>query len=462
MSTMSEQLLDLLVITFVGGVLLNIALQILIGVAIQPGIRIQLFIAAITVLVVVMIGALWVFRIEPDRKIQALTTQTPTVALRVTRGPTSTPSPDGRSASVTPSVAVTASATADRALLTSVTGMTPPVIAVTPTPAPAPALTRPAQTSSAPMTAMPTTTPTTTLTATATPSPQPEQPLAAGKAVVVEGFLYGLSREKNWMPVAISPSNPFVKASLFHGGLAYAGTTKGVFVTNDNGRSWMNTSEGLPSGAVNALVTLAAGGSPQVVYAATELGVYRLVGSRWEAAGGMIGDNWIGTLAADATRGKLYASAYDYITGKGRVYAGTPGATFAWTALTDWQDDFLVTAMTLDAPEGSTRLYLGTLSGNLYTLGLSGAASGLEPMAFKPADRPLKITALMAMPSGPLVGTNKGLYNRSGNRISSVPAVEISSLLRVDSQTVYAGTPKGVYTTTDGGINWKLWVVGQG
>jgi hypothetical protein len=445
MAVFTQQLVEFLVITFVFGILLNVAVQILLAIAFEPGIRVHLFVSAVIFVVVMIIAALFVWLLPVVRDLSqpsATPSATPTTAMPLVVTGTSEP-PIPTISTTVPAVTLTGQPT------TSMETSTVATLIATSTQT---ATTWPAATPTASVTAMPTATP--TAMATATPT---RGPLSSRGALLVQGNLYAADGDRGWIPIEISSSQPYVKSvTVAEGdsGNAYVGTTKGVFVSEDGGATWRSISDGLPAGAINALVWRVVGGARELL-AGTELGVYRLTGGRWEPLGNELRDKWVGAMVADPGGRTVYAATYDYITGEGRVYR-LPEGQAAWVSFTPTIPDFLMMTLLYDAQSEQPRLYAGTVNGQVALLGETGV---VRQVTVAPDGK--KLTALAIAAGGLYAGTDGGLFGMSRTlagpvtAANGVPAVPVGGLWATNSMTLYAVTDGGVYRSVDGGTTWS-------
>lgn len=142
----------------------------------------------------------------------------------------------------------------------------------------------------------------------------------------------------------------------------YAAVETG-FKTTDGGRSWRALNAGL--GTVRAFAVDPH--APEVVYAATSLGVFKSVdgGKRWQGFNTGLTDTYVRTLAIDPRNSKaLYAGTYDTFH-SGGVYRSTNGGR-TWRAMNNGLTDLRIEALAVSS--NGRVVYAGTPDGLFTTV----------------------------------------------------------------------------------------------
>ena len=236
-----------------------------------------------------------------------------------------------------------------------------------------------------------------------------------------------------------------------------AGTQEGGFfigtVTNPSNVNWVASNAGLASEAtINAIAQSAT--NSNVLYLATHNNVYR------SSDGGA---TW-GTVGAALSGLRILSLAIDYNTAPSEtIYVGTPQGVYkvsdgdtAWAQVNTGIHAHQITDIAIT--QNSNTFYAATLgSGVLRTTDGGGSWAYVNTGLID-----LKINSITLDGSNIYAGTQMEGVFRSTNDGASWSA---TSSLGTDtafhiaddnasSDVLYAGTPNGISTTTDGGANW--------
>jgi photosystem II stability/assembly factor-like uncharacterized protein len=232
----------------------------------------------------------------------------------------------------------------------------------------------------------------------------------------------------SWNPAAVDARLPEPQALALDPrmpGTLYAGTADGVSKSVDGGAHWQAASRGLDGAAVLSFaVQGGAGAGPAAVFAGTAKGVFKSVdgGGQWTPASSGLQGVAIGALAADPR---------------------SPGVLWAGTAF--------------NTREGAG-LFKTVSGGGLWRVSNQGlSASHVRSVALDPQDR--RVIFAASGSRGVLRTLNGGITWAEANRglvHRSVQALAFDAA----SQTLYAGTPDGVFRSTDRGTSWEAETAG--
>lgn len=265
-----------------------------------------------------------------------------------------------------------------------------------------------------------------------------------------------------WTASGTLPNTPIAAVALAPGGslVVYAATDLGVFKTSDGGASWTPENTGLFRLRVRAVAVNPA--AAEHVYAGTNgAGVFKSTdgAALWEP----------GNVGLNATNVLALALSSDAI-----VYSGTLGAGVAksedagdsWMRASDGLDDTegftqFVAALATD-PNDSETLYAGTLGGVFKSIDAA--------LSWEPANTGLTANDVRALEIDPFAadviyaGTNGGGVFKSVNAAGSWAAANTgltsTAIFAIASTpgtptTLYAGSANaGVFRTTNGASTW--------
>ena len=189
--------------------------------------------------------------------------------------------------------------------------------------------------------------------------------------VVIAATSMGLFRSEDaaatWRPVLTDAGETTAVALLPRGSLSIAAAAFGLQGSRDEGRSWRPLESRPGRARVNALSVLS--GSPDVILAATSLGLYRSVdeGATWTLGGGGLPESDFTSIALASDGGAVFASDFTW----GGVYRSDDRGA-AWTRLdaTGLSSD-RVWALGIE-PSDSLDLLAASLVGGLHVLTLPG------------------------------------------------------------------------------------------
>jgi photosystem II stability/assembly factor-like uncharacterized protein len=230
----------------------------------------------------------------------------------------------------------------------------------------------------------------------------------------------GLARPSDVVALAVDPHNPAT---------VYLATASGVQKSIDWGRTWQAVNSGLSATLVSSLAL--APGRPSTIYSATVCsGAFRTRdgGASWQSLGNGLPKKPVAAFAVDPRDGGI---AYAAVRGEGIFKSTDTGAT--WRALGLRGED--VTTIAID-PQNSRILYAGT-----------GFASDNEPSG-----------AVWKSVDGGETWVDTGLSWPPAPNVLEPRRPPVTALALDPRQPlrVYAGTTRGVFTSTDGGLSWKL------
>lgn len=260
--------------------------------------------------------------------------------------------------------------------------------------------------------------------------------------------------------LAIHPKFP---ATIFAGTMG-----DGTYKSPDGGRTWHHFKKGIQKSTISAIVNQIVfdPGAPDLVYAATTVGVFRSTdgGRTWqERTNGMSEVNFVVCLAIDPAR--------PYI-----LYAGTTGGVYRTRNATERWEKVTTGMVAFDAKMASMAIgvnvlvidpvnpdvvYAGT------TQGLYRSANQGDQWALVQSLGDKYISGMQIDPTNPkilYVATSQGVHKSvdggqawqlksTGLDATSIRTIQISPL---DPLTLYVGTNGGgLYRTSDGGETWE-------
>ena len=317
---------------------------------------------------------------------------------------------------------------------------------------------------------------------------------------IANGLPFVPAEVRLYNALAVDPANP----SLLYLGLGASGSPQlaRVYCSTDGGTSWQPRGNGLPATEVNGLAVDAQ--RPQVLYAATWMGVYRSGdgGISWQPRGHA--GNQVRAVAVDPANGdhllvlvegQVYASddgganwhlsstglptsagvttsphiAFDphapgtvYLSGfivQGVFRSTDGGAT--WVPLNDGLEEYppTITAMAL-RPGPPAEVYAATMSG-LYRLD-GERWTHLSPNLSEPMRNYPNALALGTTPAIFYLGYSHGVHRSADGGQSWTPTgpglmsarVEALGVDPQNGQRVFAATGKRLFRSTDGGQSW--------
>ncbi len=281
--------------------------------------------------------------------------------------------------------------------------------------------------------------------------------LGEGRAVFAGSFGKGIFKSedggRSWQAVNDGLTDPFVYVVMVGPDKAvYAGTLRGgVFRSRDAGKSWAPANAGL-----DRLETHVLAHHQGILYAGTGSGVFRSKdgGDRWAADNEGLSNLLIRALAVDA-QGTMYAGT----TGMG-IYRKLPG-TSKWIRITAAQlshprDRLPENFVRVLAVDGGGDLYAGTADNGVYVSHDRGES-------WRAANKGLENASVRDLAIGEafwFVGTGLGMF-RSEDRGKSWTAINegltersIQAIAVGKDRTLYAGTSGGIFKTEDGGTRW--------
>jgi len=207
-------------------------------------------------------------------------------------------------------------------------------------------------------------------------------------------------------------------------GTIYAGTVDGVSKSVDGGAHWQTANQGLNGAAVLAFAVQAgAGTGPSVLFAGTSKGVFKSVdgGGQWTPASSGLQGSVIGALAADPR---------------------SSGVLWAGAAL---------------SPREGPGLFKTTSGGGWRISNQGLSASRVRSVAVDPLDR--RVVFASSDSRGVLRTLNGGVTWTEANRGLIHRSVQVLAF-DAAAQTLYAGTPDGVYRSTDRAASWEAATAG--
>jgi ligand-binding sensor domain-containing protein len=264
-------------------------------------------------------------------------------------------------------------------------------------------------------------------------------------AGTARGVYVSNTHASSWMFCGGPLADASISAMAARSGVAYAATgSDGVFRSDDNGKTWTAYNKGLTSKSVNTLL-FGEGNYRSYLFAGTNSGIYRGGGPRdeWDFVGKGLTDPVI--TAIGSAKGDLYAGSQS-----GRLYRSNEGWTWSEMTGLSWSSQVTAIVSTDDA------LYVAT--GN----GLFRRDNGKDE--WSAADIGLPSTNVAALvvsrdKSSSLYAVgSQGIWKSSDRGGSWMLISETTpAAFDVSSDTVfYAGMHGEVWRTDDAGKTWKV------
>ncbi len=283
-------------------------------------------------------------------------------------------------------------------------------------------------------------------------------------AGTTEGVFTSTDSGSAWTSDATGPDyvyslvvDPDTPATLYAGSFG-----KGIFKSTDFGTSWSK----LDSSPDNNYHLAINPDDTDVLYSGTTAGLYKSTngGSSWSLTGTEFSTVSVYSVAVDTTSpAKLYVA-----TDKGAFKSTNSGS--AWTAInsgfgTEGSQGPFVREVAIDPADEKT-LYAGTYSGNNYDVDMYKSTNSgtswtqinrelsntlVHSLAFDPADTSLAYAGTSTV--GILKSTNGGLSWGEVNE-GLLNTYVRSVAVNPDSSAVYAGTPSGLFVSSDAGEAW--------
>lgn len=234
--------------------------------------------------------------------------------------------------------------------------------------------------------------------------------------------------------------------------LFLAGTTEGLFVSEDQGGSWRRTTS--KELVVNAVIARRDG---TILLGTEEAGILRSSdrGHTWVPSNKGFSERFVFKLLFDDVGGRLIVAVWG-ATRYGGVFV-SPGVAGPWVRLGNGLDGRQVMSLAL---RGQT-IYAGTDDG-IFTRTPEATTWKRLPMLLGGKEAHPRVTELLAMKSGPLVAaTAKGiLRSPDGGETWTQPmdgADEVFDLAVSghDPDLVMAVTQAGCFKSGDGGASWN-------
>ena len=240
------------------------------------------------------------------------------------------------------------------------------------------------------------------------------------------------------------PVNSIVNSFVVNGNEIYSATkADGVFLSTNNGESWISVSNGLPSADVTSIAVngnyLIAGVSGKGLYSSTDRG------ENWSAVSTALKFKYVLSLAVIGNT--IYAG-----TTNGGFYSTTDNG-INWSTINTGLPANDITCILISG----TNIFAGTMGAGVFTT-TNGGSSWTE---INTGLTNKLILNLSGIGDRIYAGTQgDGLfyttYNGTGwNQLSGLLRLEVYGLSLIDS-SIYAGTNIGFFLSTNNGTNWGL------
>ncbi len=265
------------------------------------------------------------------------------------------------------------------------------------------------------------------------------------------GMFRSEDRGKTWTKSGEGVTDPFILSLVTaKDGMVYVGTFRGgVFRTKDGGKSWQAVNAGLKRKEIKTLLSVG-----DVIYAGTADGAYRLniADDHWKVVTTGLDEVLVHALAQSAD-GTLYAGT----SGKGilRFKANSTGWVRMHHGLKDHEGmvENFVRVLTID-PEGA--IYAGTFDGGVFRSADGG-------MTWRPISRALpndSIRGILFNSRGLFVATGHGIFKTTDKGRQWVPlnngltSMAVQVIVESSAGALYAGTNAGAFRSDDDGKSW--------
>ena len=268
----------------------------------------------------------------------------------------------------------------------------------------------------------------------------------------------------HWTPLSPPFAGARVAALAIHASapqFLYAGTERGIFRSDDGGRTWRETNQGLPADtSVETLVVAQASvADPQlIICAGTNRGIYRSTdnGVSWQPATRGVGESLVGSLG--------YCPPLPFI-----LYAGVRGQGVArsvdagdnWEIIAPELRGGMVNALALD-PERPSLIYAGTAADIYRSTNMGATWSALHNRLFGSNVQALQLITVGKNAMRILASTPWGIYRsedagRNWQLCDSATEMNALVLILAAPHTLYAGTwHSQICRSTDDGATWKV------
>jgi photosystem II stability/assembly factor-like uncharacterized protein len=236
------------------------------------------------------------------------------------------------------------------------------------------------------------------------------------------------------------------------GGLLLAGTTEGLWVSEDRGGTWDRTTSG--DLVVNAVLVQRDG---TILLGTEGAGILRSSdrGRTWAASNTGFSERFVFKVAFDPEGGRVAVAVWD-AHGYGGIFV-SPRVGEPWTRTAEGLDGRQVLALALRGPT----IFAGTDAGIFVRRPEATAWTPLRILIDGRRVLP-RVTGLLALPSGSLLAaTSTGVvYSPDGvawTRPALESAEEVLGLAASpnDPDLVVAATPSGFFRSHDGGASWN-------
>jgi len=266
-----------------------------------------------------------------------------------------------------------------------------------------------------------------------------------------------------WTSVGSALANAGVNAIAFNGDTdIYAGTISGVYISPDNGGSWI--SAGLANTYISAICTISEGTGGTYIFAATRSGILRSTNG---------GANWTSVNAGMTDTVVTALSVCPKGTGTPAILAGTQGGRVYlsenngenWTDVSnglitgpwewgDWEADVRSITVVGSSFFACTNagLFLSTNNGAEWGPADAGIISSLTINAFAVCgSEPGTNIFAGSFPSGVFLSTDEGSHWGTAN--NGINSIDINAFT-ITGKNIFAGGPTGVFLSTNNGANW--------
>lgn len=225
--------------------------------------------------------------------------------------------------------------------------------------------------------------------------------------------------------------------------------------TTDKGANWTNITRGSVIADTYEIVNVPT--SPPVLLAGSSKGIFKLNVDTWQATFSAAAGTKVVAIAANTLTNP--ATYWIGTTDKG-IYRSTDGGS-NWNTINSGLNNWNVYALIADTSLSPVRLYAGTMSG-VYRSDNNGDSWTLVNNGLNNGNVYSLLLDTHTSPNRLYAGTGNGVYRSTDNGNNWVPVnaglqnIPISSLLITSTNHIYAASTKsGVFKSTNDAVTWS-------
>ncbi|MCX8044868.1 MAG: YCF48-related protein, partial [Desulfobacterota bacterium] len=279
---------------------------------------------------------------------------------------------------------------------------------------------------------------------------------------LTDGFYKSTDFGTTWTAATSGPNE--VRSLVVHpttSGILFAGTNAGLYKSTDNGATWKRIANDFAHSAVYDLALNAS--EPSTIYAATDIGMYKTTngGISWTAINnGIVRYQDSGPFARalalnPLTPTNLYTGIYSGVGNDFDVYKSTNSGV-SWTQINRTLANTSILSLAFDA-ENPSIVYAGTrtmavLKATDRGVSWKEANEGFTDYFVRVvAVNPEEGTVYAGTPTGMFLSTDSGATWAAASPNPEIYCITIDPF---HPSAVYTGTNHGIFVTTDAGETW--------